>query len=285
MNAIVTSMIANLHAKPDAASELVDEVLFGMTVQITEEIDESWVRIETAYRYGGYCQKDNLLIDEAKTDTWLQEANHFISQSFADVLQEPRIQSSKMMTIVKGSIICSIAIDELDPEWAAVQLVSGKIGYVRRQWLQEKIPENSLSEQLLRENVVQTALSYLATPYRWGGKSPLGIDCSGLCSMAYMLNGVNIYRDAKIVEGFPIKEISLEHIKKGDLLYFPGHMALYIGDNLYVHSSLGGNEVNINSLDEQHQQYRQDLATSITAVGSLFYGESKGTTSITPRLN
>ncbi|MFJ8099912.1 NlpC/P60 family protein [Lysinibacillus sp. NPDC096212] len=285
MNAIVTSMIANLHAKPDAASELVDEVLFGMTVQITEEIDESWVRIETAYRYGGYCQKDNLLIDEAKTDTWLQEANHFISQSFADVLQEPRIQSSKMMTIVKGSIICSITIDELDPEWAAVQLVSGKIGYVRRQWLQEKIPENSLSEQQLRENVVQTALSYLATPYRWGGKSPLGIDCSGLCSMAYMLNGVNIYRDAKIIEGFPIKEISLEHIKKGDLLYFPGHMALYIGDNLYVHSSLGGNEVNINSLDKQHQQYRQDLATSITAVGSLFCSESKGTARITPRLN
>jgi len=270
MNAIVTSMLANLHAKPDAASELVDEVLYGMTVQIMEEIDESWVRIQTAYRYEGYCQKDHLLVDEAKMDTWLQEANHFITQSFADVLQQPRIQSTKMMTLVKGSIICSSAVEELDPEWAAVQLLSGEIGYVRRKWLQEKIPANSLSEQQLRENVVQTALSYLATPYRWGGKSPLGIDCSGLCSMAYMLNGVYIYRDAKIVEGFPIKEISLKHIQKGDLLYFPGHIALYIGDNLYVHSSLDGNEVNINSLDDQHPQYRKDLATSITAVGSLF---------------
>lgn len=270
MNAIVTSMIANLHAKPDETSELVDEVLYGMTVQIVEEIDGSWVRIQTAYRYEGYCQKDNLLEGKAKTDTWLQKANHFINQSFADVLQKPRIQSTKMMTLVKGSIVCSIPIDELDPEWAAVQLMSGEIGYVRRQWLQEKITVNNLSEQQLRENVVQTALSYLATPYRWGGKSPLGIDCSGLCSMAYMLNGVYIYRDAKIVEGFPIKEIALKHIQKGDLLYFPGHIALYIGDNLYVHSSLGGNEVNINSLDDQHQQYREDLAISITAVGSLY---------------
>ncbi|QPQ31439.1 C40 family peptidase [Lysinibacillus sp. JNUCC 51] len=270
MNAIVTSMIANLHEKPDEASELVDEVLYGMTVQIMEDIDESWVRIQTAYRYEGYCHKDNLLVDEANTKTWLQNANHFINQSFADVLQQPRIQSTKMMTLVKGSIIWSVSIDGLDPEWAAVQLVAGEIGYVRRKWLQDKIPENSLTEQQLRENVVQTALSYLATPYRWGGKSPLGIDCSGLCSMAYMLNGVYIYRDANIVEGFPIKEISIEHIQKGDLLYFPGHIALYIGDNLYVHSSLGGNEVNINSLNDLHPLYRKDLATTITSVGSLF---------------
>ncbi|MEB2299174.1 C40 family peptidase [Lysinibacillus xylanilyticus] len=270
MNAIVKSMLANLHAKPDEVSELVDEVLYGMTVQIIEDIDESWVRIQTAYRYEGYCQKANLLVDKTKTDTWRQEANHFINQSFADVLQQPLIQSAKMTTLVKGSIICSLAMAEIDPEWAAVQLVSGEIGYLRRQWLQEKIPENSLSEQQIRENVVQTALSYLAAPYRWGGKSPLGIDCSGLCSMAYMLNGVLIYRDAKIVDGFPIKQIPIELIQKGDLLYFPGHIALYIGDDLYVHSSLGGNEVNINSLNELHPLYRKDLATTITAVGSLF---------------
>jgi len=45
---------------------------------------------------------------------------------------------------------------------------------------------------------------------------------------------------------------------------------MYIGDTLYVHSSLDGNEVNINSLDEQHPLYRKDLATTITAIGSIF---------------
>ncbi len=270
MNAIVTAMIANLHAKPDESSELVDEVLYGMAVQIMEEINDSWVLIQTAYRYEGYCRKTNLMMNKENTDTWLQNANHFIRQSFADVLQQPRIQSAKMMTLVKGSIVCSLAMEKLDPEWAAVQLTSGEIGYVRRKWLRGKVAENSLSEVQLRENVVQTALSYLATPYRWGGKSPLGIDCSGLCSMAYMLNGVFIYRDAKIVKEFPIKEISIEHIQKADLLYFPGHVALYIGDSLYVHSSLGGNEVTINSLDDQHPHFRKDLATSIIGVGSLF---------------
>lgn len=134
----------------------------------------------------------------------------------------------------------------------------------------EKLELNGVLEEDFRNRVVQTALSYLTTPYRWGGKSPLGIDCSGLCSMAYMLNGVVIYRDAKIVDRFPIKEINIEHIQKGDLLYFPGHIAMYMGDDLYVHSSLGGNEVSINSLNKNHINYREDLATTITAVGSLF---------------
>ncbi|MFJ7736331.1 C40 family peptidase [Lysinibacillus sp. NPDC097287] len=271
MNAIVIVMIANLHAKPNAASELIDEVLYGMSVRILEELEDEWVRVQTAYRYEGYCEKECLLIDDTKTRAWLDEATYVIHQSFADILQEPRIQSMKIMTLVKGSILRYIPKEGLDAKWAMVQLATGEIGYLRKKWLQEKVDENSQSEQKMREQVVQTALSYLATPYRWGGKSPLGVDCSGLCSMAYMLCGVQIYRDAQIVEGFPIKEISFDHIQKGDLLYFPGHIAMYLGDSQYVHASIGGNEVNINSLNEQHPLFRNDLTTTtITAVGSLF---------------
>ncbi len=270
MKAIVKAMIANLHAEPNLSAELVDEVLYGMAVHILEESNSDWVRVRTAYRYEGFCQKEQLLIDEPKANSWVDEATYVVTQNFTDVLREPRIQSTKLTTLVKGSLIRYIQNDAIDQEWATVQLVTGEIGYTRKMWIQAKVKANHLSEKQLREGVIQTALSYLTTPYRWGGKSPLGIDCSGLCSMAYMLNGVYIYRDARIEDGFPIKEIALEQIQPGDLLYFPGHIAMYIGDNKYVHSSLGGNEVSINSLDELHPDYREDLATTITAVGSLF---------------
>jgi gamma-D-glutamyl-L-lysine dipeptidyl-peptidase len=269
MKAIVKAMIANLYAEPNQSAELIDEVLYGMAVHILEEPDSEWVLVRTAYQYEGYCQKADLLLDEQQVNTWVNEAAYVVGHNFADVLQEPRIRSAKMTTLVKGSPIHCIQNDEVDKEWATVQLATGETGYTRTMWLHKKI-NDPLSEKELREGVIQTALSYLKTPYRWGGKSPLGIDCSGLCSMAYLLNGVYIYRDARIEEGFPIKEISFEHIQPGDLLYFPGHIAMYIGDHKYVHSSLGGNEVNINSLDKQHPDYREDLATTITAVGSLF---------------
>lgn len=269
MKAIVKAMIANLHAEPNLLAELVDEVLYGMAVEILDEPNSDWVLVRTAYRYEGYCQKVHLLIDELQANIWENEASYVVGHSFADVLHEPRIQSAKIITLVKGSIIRYIQNDDISKEWATVQLATGEMGYTRTMWIHSKI-NNHLSEKQLREGVVQTALSYIKTPYRWGGKTPLGIDCSGLCSMAYMLNGVYIYRDAGIKDGFPIKEISFEQIQPGDLLFFPGHIAMYIGDNKYVHSSLGGNEVSINSLDKQHPDYREDLATNITAVGSLF---------------
>lgn len=269
MKAIANEMIVTLYKEPNTASECTDEVLYGMVVDILEEINETWVYVQTAYRYEGYCLKEQLLVDDKKANQWNEDAKHIIIQNFADILTEPKIQSSKLATLARGSLITLIEEPELDQEWSKVQLADGKIGYTRTYWIRNRIVE-TLPEEEFREKVVQTALSYLKTPYRWGGKTPLGIDCSGLCSMAYMLNGVYIYRDAQIVEGFPIKEISFEQIQKGDLLFFPGHIAMYMGDGLYVHSSLGGNEVSINSLDANHPQYREDLATSITAVGSLF---------------
>lgn len=270
MKAVVKKMIASLHAKPSQMSELVDEVLYGMTVEILEETNDEWVYVKTFYQYEGYCQKHLLLLDDEGTKLWLREATFVITQSFADILCEPKIQSGKLETVARGSLVRFLEVEEFDQEWAKVQLVTGEIGFTRKQWIQRKIEQNELTEQQFRENVVKTALNYLSTPYRWGGKTPLGIDCSGLCSMAYMLNGVVIYRDAEIVEGFPIKQIPFDQIQKGDLLYFPGHIAMYIGGDHYVHASLSRNEVKINSLNKEHPNFLEDLATTITALGSLY---------------
>ncbi|WP_404427004.1 C40 family peptidase [Ureibacillus chungkukjangi] len=270
MKAIIKSKVANLHAEPNSKSELIDEGLYGMVVEIVKQRENDWVYVKTPYQYEGFCRIEDLLFDPQKVDTWQKEAASIIYQGFADILLKPKIQSSKLATLVRGSIIKVLPNEKINKEWSMIQLATGEVGYTRSQWIGEKLEFNGVLEEDFRNRVVQTALSYLTTPYRWGGKSPLGIDCSGLCSMAYMLNGVVIYRDAKIVDRFPIKEINIEHIQKGDLLYFPGHIAMYMGDDLYVHSSLGGNEVSINSLNKNHINYREDLATTITAVGSLF---------------
>ena len=128
------------------------------------------------------------------------------------------------------------------------------------------------SEEAFRNALAEQAKKYLGTEYRWGGKSGRGIDCSGLVSSAYMQCGVLIYRDAKLVEGWPMHKIPLEQAKRGDALYFPGHIALYLGAGRYIHSTgaarSGG--VVLNSLDPADPLYREDLVKSLYAVGSLF---------------
>ncbi len=128
------------------------------------------------------------------------------------------------------------------------------------------------SEEDFRAVVCRAAEEYLGTEYRWGGKSGRGIDCSGLVSCAYMQCGVLIYRNARIEKGWPMHEIPYEAKKPGDALYFPGHIALYLGDGWYIHSTgaAASGGVVYNSLDPASELYREDLAKSLYAVGSVF---------------
>ena len=66
--------------------------------------------------------------------------------------------------------------------------------------------------------------------------------------------------------------ISFEEKKRGDALYFPGHIALYLGEGRYIHSTGAANSggVVLNSLDPADPLYREDLVKSLYAVGSLF---------------
>ena len=77
----------------------------------------------------------------------------------------------------------------------------------------------------------------------------MGIDCSGLCFMAYRENGITIYRDAAIKPGFAIRQIPRLQMKMGDLAFLPGHVAMYAGNGLFIHSSVRNNGVKVDRLE------------------------------------
>ena len=61
-------------------------------------------------------------------------------------------------------------------------------------------------------------------------------------------------------------------MRKGDLLFFPGHVAVYLGEGRYCHSTgrAGDDGFTINSLDPDAEDFRPDLAAKLSAVGSYF---------------
>ncbi|MGM9987832.1 MAG: C40 family peptidase [Bacillaceae bacterium] len=267
--AIIKESIGTLYCHSSFDSEIADECLFGMIVEIKSIAENGWYKIRTHYGYEGYIKGNSLCFENI--DTWKQKTNGVIMQSFCDVMNQPRIQSKILMVIPRGGIIIRVNEFASDGAWQKVFLPTGEEGWIRTNYMQpyarEKIEMNEVS---FREMVVQTAFLYMNVPYRWGGKTPLGIDCSGLTSMAYMLNGVLIYRDASIEEGFPVRKISYEEAKRGDLIYTPGHIVMYLGDDKYIHSSLGGNEVKINSFNVNDPDYREDIAQNILYAGTVF---------------
>lgn len=266
--AIIKSTVAPIKQEPDFNSELSDEVLFGMVVKILNCAGQGWYYIETGYDYKGYIHESNLVLNTEEALKWKDNAQYFIEHSIVDVMDQPKYASRPVELLTRGALICTNGKEE--DKWIEVLLPQNRAGWVRKEFLRKiDKPSPQKDEDELRKKLVHTALSYLGTQYRWGGKSSMGIDCSGLCSIAYLMNGIVIYRDAELKDEY-MRRISMEEAKPGDLLFWPGHVAMYIGNGRYVHSTGREGSVVINSLIPDHQDYRDDLARNITGVGTIF---------------
>lgn len=302
MQALANRTIVSLRSKASAMSGLEDEVLYGMRVEILStcssddaEDKSQWCHVRTHYRYEGYCKLEELITEDSSKNfmpdssfatiadsaefqanpvTFFESGNlKIIMQPYADILSEPRVQGICLQSVPRGGRIRVIGAVPDKEGWIEVALADGRIGYTKEKFIGEYYPEPFTDDEAaFRRRVVEMAKLYMGTQYRWGGKSPLGIDCSGLTSMSYMLCGVMIFRDASIREGFPVKEIPFDARKPGDLLYWPGHIAMYMGDDMYIHSTgkNGSDGVVINSLNPEHELYREDLVKTLKATGSIF---------------
>lgn len=199
------------------------------------------------------------------------------NRNCCDILSRPKVQGWILQSLTRGAVV---AVEgEAENGWQKTLLADGRGGYVQSSILGEHYTSPCCTDEAeLRRAIAEAAMLYQGTHYRWGGKSPLGIDCSGLASMAYMLCGILIYRDANIVEGFPIHEIPRERMQTGDLLFFPGHVAVYLGNGRYCHSTgrAGDDGFTINSFNPNDSDFRADLAERLTGSwAAIFEGAQK----------
>lgn len=272
MKAIVNVSVCPMYGAPGRENTLVDEALYGSIVEILDEVIPGWLKIRTHYRYEGIVCADDLILDEQTAENWENLPKLVVrNKNNCDVLSEPKVQGWHIISLTRGCVVSPVG--EPEGSFQKVQLADGQEGYVMAGILDTYYDQPaSNDEETLRRQLVDAAMLYRGTHYRWGGKSSLGIDCSGLCSMAYMLCGISIYRDAKIVEGFPIHTIPLADIKPGDLMFWSGHVAMYIGGDRYCHSTAkaGADGFIINSLNPEHPDFRPDLKDTIVQVGSIF---------------
>jgi cell wall-associated NlpC family hydrolase len=105
------------------------------------------------------------------------------------------------------------------------------------------------------ERIAASALAQVGHPYRYGGSTPAGFDCSGLVQFAYLAAGFTVPRTTGD-QYHASRKVKLSRIAPGDLLFFRidsreiTHVGIYAGNGRFVHAPQTGNKVEVRMLDD-----------------------------------
>ena len=213
-------------------SEMVNQVIFGEHFKVLE-IRKKWSKIRLAHdSYEGWiCNKQWIEIEE---DIYKQ-LDKEVATITTDILDI--ITKTHHQPIVIGSI-----------------LPSYKSGHALINNEMYQFDGLTTPGFIRKDKLVANALMYLNTPYLWGGRSPLGIDCSGFTQMVYRLQGVDLPRDAYQQAEVGTTLSFVEESEPGDLAFFDNaegtitHVGIILEDNHIIHAS---GKVRIDRIDQQ----------------------------------
>jgi cell wall-associated NlpC family hydrolase len=120
-------------------------------------------------------------------------------------------------------------------------------------------PDASNADESIKDRLLRVARGMLAVPYRYGGTTLWGLDCSGFVQKAFSFLDLGLPRTAREQFREGVK-VSKTELSAGDLVFFrtrakyASHVGIYLGDNRFIHASAHDRKVTIDSLDEPYYE-------------------------------
>jgi len=243
---ILSLRVLPIRSEPSERAEMTTQVLFGERFKLLETSD-SWSLIRNkADEYEGWVTTKML--------TPISEEMETVLNTFqTTLLREP-------VTIGRGAAFGTLFL----PAGSSLFVKDNRHFFHYQASMAEIVLDKQMPDSptslTLAERVLETAFLFLNAPYLWGGKTILGMDCSGLTQVSAAINGFQLPRDARD-QAMLGEEQFLSLSLPGDLAFFVNtegrivHVGIVCGPNMILHAS---GSVRVDELDERGI-YNSDL--------------------------
>ena len=202
---------SNIYKNTSKKSEVTSQIIYGEKFKILAR-NKNWIKIKTVFdNYKGFI-KNSKYVEKFSP-------NFKVSSLKARIFKKPGIRTNSWLTL--GS---KLSVFEQNKNY---------VKFEKNKW----IKKTDIKKLNYREkNFVKIFKKFLNIKYVWGGKTFQGIDCSALLQIFFYYNNSFYPRDTKDQLKYTKKNLKKRKFKKGDIIFWKGHVAMCLNSKQLIHA-------------------------------------------------
>ena len=238
--------LSNIYKKPNAFSEVTSQILYGEKFKIISK-NKNWIKIKVSFdNYIGYIKnKDHDKNHKPTHKIFVLKANIY----------------NKQKNKTKNFLPFASRISMIDENKKFIEFEKNK-------WI-KKVNIKKINH--IEKDYLKVLKMFLKIKYLWGGKTYRGIDCSAILQLFFYYNNKFYPRDTKDQIKYSAKKNRSKVFKKGDIIFWKGHVAVCINAQKLIHAYGPEKKVLIMNIKETINRIERTAKLTVKKISPIKY--------------